>query len=398
MLFSFLSWIDNRTILGCVIILTFTFALVFQGLRRMHPDMRGSQDFSLAYFFGLIGCLLLISRGSIPNVLSIVAGNTFLFLCFAFVYRGILNFFQKSRSLLPIWIVIALAAIPLTWFSEVHNQMVPRVITISLIYALIRGLTAYELFRNAAGKTLITLFACIMSLYALSGLNRAIFTAVFGAPQDFMQHNPLQSAMLVVEIIFVSITAIFELLMLYGELLSRIEEQSHHDTVSGALNRRGIESRLGLELKRIERGGQKLSVALIDIDYFKVINDTEGHAAGDHALRKVVSSIATQLRAYDVLGRFGGDEFLLILPQTAIRDALTVAERVGNSARILTGKGPTLTLSIGLSEAVPGERAISLLARADQALYDAKRAGRNCTRVVMPDLRIPISLQPSIHP
>jgi diguanylate cyclase (GGDEF)-like protein len=168
-----------------------------------------------------------------------------------------------------------------------------------------------------------------------------------------------------------------------GELIARSRDESLKDSLSGAFNRRGIEAKLDAELKLLERNKYRLSVALIDVDYFKAINDVQGHAAGDAALRDVAEAIASHLRGRDYLGRYGGDEFLLILPNTPCSIALAVTERLNRAVtnlQLSAGTTP-LTLSIGITEAVPHDDAASLLARADKALYQAKSDGRNCRRV-----------------
>jgi diguanylate cyclase (GGDEF)-like protein len=141
---------------------------------------------------------------------------------------------------------------------------------------------------------------------------------------------------------------------------------------------------LDAELKYVQRSRHRLSVALIDVDYFKAINDIQGHAAGDAALRDVADAISSHLRGRDYLGRYGGDEFLLILPNTPCSIALSVTERLNRAVTNLhlTAGTTPLTLSIGITEAVPHDDAASLLARADKALYQAKSDGRNCRRVV----------------
>jgi diguanylate cyclase (GGDEF)-like protein len=191
-----------------------------------------------------------------------------------------------------------------------------------------------------------------------------------------MQASRFQTPSLVINLLFICIMGLFFLLMLNSELVSIVEAQSLHDHISGALNRRGIDQRLALELVRAERNGYQLAIALIDIDHFKQINDTAGHAAGDAALRQVVEVISGRLRSYDFFGRFGGDEFLLVLPQTSCEDALRIAERMKHavSGLAVSRFALPITLSIGLTFATPRETAISTLARADMALYNAKRA------------------------
>ena len=176
--------------------------------------------------------------------------------------------------------------------------------------------------------------------------------------------------------------------MLCGDLLTLVKDESERDLLCGVLNRRGIEQKLDAELKRAGRSGHGLSIALIDIDHFKAINDYAGHAAGDTALRDVVSAISGRLRAHDLLGRFGGDEFLLIFPHTSCSDALVVSTRIEQSVHELSipGAGMPLTISIGITQAGPGEIAGPLLARADKALYNAKNAGRNCCRVLLHEI------------
>jgi diguanylate cyclase (GGDEF)-like protein len=231
-----------------------------------------------------------------------------------------------------------------------------------------------------------------MAVYTLIGVARILLTLFYGSPANFLQRNVIQSSALILNVIFVCIIGLCFLLMLSGELMDVLENQSFEDLVSGALNRRGIEQKLAIELGAAKRSRMAPSIALIDIDHFKAINDTEGHAAGDDALRLVAHSISSHLRDYDYLGRYGGDEFLLILPQASYLDALKVIERVQQAIRALPALRPelTITLSIGVTQAVPFESADIILARADAALYKAKRAGRNCCQVLPPTQSVEI--------
>jgi diguanylate cyclase (GGDEF)-like protein len=246
---------------------------------------------------------------------------------------------------------------------------------------------ALELFRKSPTFTspkAMRIFAAFMSLFAAVTVNCGILTILHGAPSHALESNGAETATLMLSVISLFITGIFILLLSSGELIAASRDESQKDSLSGAFNRRGIEVKLAAELKRMQGGKQKLSIALIDVDYFKSINDIQGHAAGDAALRDVAETISTHLRGRDYLGRYGGDEFLLILPHTPCNIALGVTDRlcqaVGNLS-ILTGSIP-LTLSVGLTEAVPEDDAVTLIGRADKALYQAKSDGRNCRRVL----------------
>jgi diguanylate cyclase (GGDEF)-like protein len=210
---------------------------------------------------------------------------------------------------------------------------------------------------------------------------------IHSSPLKLLQSNAVGSATLLTGVVSLFVTGMFILFLSSSELIARSADESQKDSLSGAFNRRGIEVKLAAELKHIQRGKHKLSIALIDVDYFKSINDIQGHAAGDAALRDVAETISTHLRGRDYLGRYGGDEFLLILPQTPCSIALVVTERLCQAVSNLSlfGRNMPLTLSIGITEAVLEDDAVALIARADKALYQAKSAGRNCRRVVAAD-------------
>ena len=153
------------------------------------------------------------------------------------------------------------------------------------------------------------------------------------------------------------------------------------DELTGVFNRRGIAENLATEIARAHRQGSALSVLMIDIDNFKPINDTHGHQTGDLVLRVVVGSLQKELRDTDVLGRVGGDEFLVVLPSLERAGAVAAAERlrrgVQTSAMDLKARGINVTISIGVASYRKADDCEQLLSRADQALYVAKQKGRN---------------------
>jgi diguanylate cyclase (GGDEF)-like protein len=176
--------------------------------------------------------------------------------------------------------------------------------------------------------------------------------------------------------------------MMHAQLLA----QSRVDTKTGLLNASTWEREAAAEIARAIRTKSPLALALVDIDHFKVVNDTYGHLAGDKALRAVTDTLRTQLRAYDLAGRFGGEEFAILLPQAREPDALSVAERLRAHVAAMSvpvddndESGPVirLTISVGVA-ALSGEsrELTDMLAAADEALYHAKETGRNRTHMV----------------
>lgn len=160
-------------------------------------------------------------------------------------------------------------------------------------------------------------------------------------------------------------------------LLHRVEELARTDSLTGLLNRRELERRLAEESGRCARTGRPLSVLAVDVDRFKQINDTRGHAGGDDTLRALAAALRGALRAGDHAGRIGGDEFVIVLPETGVRESATIAERVvAGAARA------QVSVSLG-GASWPGDAPSSdaLLSTADARLYEAKNAGRGCWRV-----------------
>jgi diguanylate cyclase (GGDEF)-like protein len=170
-----------------------------------------------------------------------------------------------------------------------------------------------------------------------------------------------------------------------SELVEQLHSAATTDELTGLYNRRALEERLAAEISRSLRHQLHTSVLLLDLDRFKGINDTMGHAAGDRLLIQVAKILRQQCRALDVVGRLGGDEFLVILPMTKPSEAQVFVGRVQASLREMEKASPEFgacTLSMGVAESPRhGTTVSSLLAAADSALYKAKRAGRNTVEV-----------------
>lgn len=165
------------------------------------------------------------------------------------------------------------------------------------------------------------------------------------------------------------------------EAYRRIEELAELDELTGAYNRRCIMRMLDDELERARRSGEELSLALIDLDFFKRINDSFGHPIGDEVLRTFAITIFANIRSFDRFGRYGGEEFLLILPDTSRDDAAVLLERLRVIVADLDwsafSAGMKVTMSAGVIAMSRAEQAETALARADGALYAAKESGRN---------------------
>lgn len=171
-----------------------------------------------------------------------------------------------------------------------------------------------------------------------------------------------------------------------------LEFQASTDALTGVLNRRRMMEQIGHEIERSRRYGLQLSLCMLDIDHFKRINDSYGHLTGDRALVAVAEVLASSLRDADQIARFGGEEFLLLLPETSAQEALTLVERLRHAVAALPlfadrGEHFGVTISGGIAAYAPEtdlEHPSGMLTRADHALYEAKTSGRNCVRLAHP--------------
>ncbi len=168
----------------------------------------------------------------------------------------------------------------------------------------------------------------------------------------------------------------------YAEILQQMSHltafaELRTDPLTGVLNRRAFDDTLSSLLSQQIRYGTPLSIAMLDIDLFKRVNDEKGHLVGDRILQQLAQVLKTDLRECDVLARYGGEEFVILMPQTELGLACSAAERM----RAKVAEALPVTVSIGLAAAESGEPSTALLTRADSALYSAKHCGRNCVHL-----------------
>jgi diguanylate cyclase (GGDEF)-like protein len=170
--------------------------------------------------------------------------------------------------------------------------------------------------------------------------------------------------------------------------IAQLRELSTIDSMTGCANRPDGLERLRAELRRAQRSSQEVAILMLDLDYFKSINDRYGHACGDAVLAAIGHTLMQTLRVSDLRCRWGGEEFLVALPESGLdqakRVAMTLARRIASTVTLWDSARIQLTTSIGITIAPPGDEDIeAILARADAALYRAKADGRNCIRVVL---------------
>lgn len=177
------------------------------------------------------------------------------------------------------------------------------------------------------------------------------------------------------------------------QALAQIREIAIRDDLTGTFNRRHLMDLIMHQKAVADRGSYRFSLCMLDLDHFKRINDEYGHLIGDRALQAVAEILGQQVRVGDIVGRFGGEEFVILLSETPLQAAAETAERLRQQIEQHTvaalPEGVAITASIGVTEYLAREPIEAALSRADRALYRAKAAGRNCVRVETPPDRDP---------
>ncbi|HNP26445.1 MAG TPA: diguanylate cyclase [Nitrosomonas sp.] len=179
----------------------------------------------------------------------------------------------------------------------------------------------------------------------------------------------------------------------------QLEKLSITDGLTGLYNRNKLNQIISDQLLRFQRNKRPFAVLMIDVDYFKVLNDKLGHVTGDEILAAIADTLTQSIRSIDFAARYGGDEFIIILTETTVKEAVITAERIRSQASEIHCKAIdkiiNVTLSIGIIQSEPKDTSpITLISRADQALYEAKHAGRNQAHTISPDTEYATSLNP----
>lgn len=334
---------------------------------------------------GLIGVGL---RGSIPDIISIPLANTVSWTGYLLILFGVRSFAGRPARPLLYLLAIAAAAILLFLWNEPQG-FARRVVLIAVLVMacdvlLVReGLLLWRRERLVSGAILAALFAPTVVLFAIRGYLAAtgqLGTEMFPADNTSQWLTATGTA-------FLLLRGSALLLLAAERSRNRLVTIAQHDPLTGAMNRSGLERAMAQIAADAGKRPGRLTLLLIDIDHFKSLNDTHGHAAGDRILQLFAEAARSELRASDVLARHGGDEFVALLPHMPTKDAVRVANRIRSAfARALADwdgaplRQPTLSIGVAEGEAASDELE-TLLEQADEALYRSKRLGRDRVQV-----------------
>lgn len=376
--------LDPRTLLFALILTNTLMVLSLFVAATFKGREQGLNKWALALLLETFTWLLIAGRGVIPDELSVVLANFFKAASFAMFLAAVYQFQRRDFALWKFFVPVVLE-VAVT--GLLIDDIAGRFVWGGVIYAFQAALILHALLSDSetrkgrawrllyAGTIMILVVLTMRAVAALSGM------VDFAQPQNHLAMHWVQ----VVTFIAVMATALLGSVGFILMIKERTDREIMHlamtDSLTGVPNRRALKDQG--ELVLAQRGGRPMSLLMIDVDHFKRINDTYGHPAGDEVLCQATALMARRLRGGDVLGRYGGEEFCVIAPDTDTTGASILAEALREIIAITplqTEAGEvSITVSIGIACcSAEGRRELkSLLAEADASLYQAKQAGRN---------------------
>jgi diguanylate cyclase (GGDEF)-like protein len=328
--------------------------------------------------------------GFLAGVLSVIfpeffaprfAASSFFVLACYFYCLGIARFlnFNFNWQGLFYFLVLGITAIGYFIFFNTENGIIK--ILISFFYAIVfYSIACYLLWQRRHENFASSLYFMLVSLIfiILIFIVHSYIVMAYHV-ESLIQNKLINSNLLLAVFISAYLRNVGFIMMVAHRLYQDLREVALQDFLTNVCNRRAIHQRLEQQFNLFQRYHSNCSLIFVDIDYFKTINDNYGHETGDKVLQMVAILLKTQLRKTDTLGRWGGEEFLILLPNTRVEKALEVAEKLRNEIAKEEIAGIACTVSLGVKMLDDDDHSIDeAIKRADDALYRAKNKGRNC--------------------
>lgn len=377
---------DIRTLLVAVAFATAFCAAARFLLWRMHPRMPGLAHWAYAGVAAFLALVLIVPRTPIAGIsplalaqLSVVAG-------LILAWDGFRRFVDRPPLSPAVLVTLAAVTLALVVLAHIERSLAFRAWNNAVLIAALSTLIAYELISAAKpGQLAIRATGWAYAANAVFFLLRAITLTHGGETGNEWNPDGFAAYPLFWWLCMAVATTLGMVLMTGERLQNHLDWQASHDPLTGAFNRRAFAFLAEKALAHARRHRQPLSVLMMDLDHFKQINDQQGHHHGDAILYRFANTATRVLRGGDVFCRFGGEEFLALLPSTTAEHALIAAERIRRvfveqeaTTDTATGAQPSaVTVSIGVGELAENEDIHDVLRRADTALYRAKSLGRN---------------------
>jgi diguanylate cyclase (GGDEF)-like protein len=333
-------------------------------------------------------------RGILPDSITIIFVNLLLIIAIIFYYEGLRRFLEHATKFHPISIItIVVGFILFMYFTYQVPSVSARVLIISAITVIISALCVLELIRGIQKSWRIPGFVTIIVFagHGLYSLFRLLWT-LEESPIKLLMTAETVHALVFFSLNFLTTGSTFGFIWIVSKKLeNNLRDLAMHDQLTKILNRKGVNLFSSKEFAKVERKEIDLSIVMIDIDRFKQVNDQYGHSVGDRLLSEFAKLVQNNLRPYDILGRIGGEEFLVLLPNTNLGLAHKLADRIRKEIERTVFKIDTteiqITASFGVSICFQKTNTLEkLMPFADMALFQSKKQGRNRVSSLLPPL------------
>lgn len=373
-----MSLIDLRTVILLGGIMSGVMSLVLYALKRSYPrSVEGVGEWSAALALVFVGTALAAANGWLPDVISINLGRFLISTGLYLAYMGTQHFFGHTSRPVPWMTLITGVTAVQAWFTYVDPSYHVRLVLANMLAGYLFAVHAYLVLKQGLATLARGLTFGVLAVMALIQLMRLVTSFIWPLGNTIFDTSPHHLVYVTSLVFCVLLLSISLVLMATDRLRTELEHLATHDSLTNALTRRHMAEICDRELERCRRHGHSMALLVMDMDHFKAVNDTHGHQAGDRVLINFVAKVNALLRRPDQLGRFGGEEFMLMLPETSLDEAVLVAERI-REACFKDTELHACTVSIGVTTNRHDDDTVdSLLARADAAMYRAKAQGRN---------------------
>jgi diguanylate cyclase (GGDEF)-like protein len=375
--------LDPRTLIVAsllIAVLLGTVSLAFATIRGSSRIMGAWGRAMLLLAAGLLGLAL---RGMIPDWISIAVANTAVVAALLLALRSLRQFLGSAPRDALGWGLTAALFAYLLLYAVVWPSTVARIVAVSAALGVVAARGAMLLRRNAPEQCRLSCRFTEAVFWAVAAMTTARAIGALVAPTvDVLAPQPLNAATFLFYTAFILISTLGAMWMEIESLQGELVRSARYDSLTDLYNRGTFLTEFEREVSRSARGGPAFSLAIFDLDQFKQINDRYGHPVGDRVLKAFAEALRASIRKHDVVGRYGGEEFALLMPQTGKETAVRVADRVRRELEArgvsVDGKRIEMTVSGGIaSYGLDGQDWDALLTAADDALYEAKNAGRN---------------------
>jgi len=368
---------DPNTILLMATLMAGAMSVVLYSAHLNFPkEIRGLREWALALVLLVGGVLLFASFGKSTGLLLLA--NVVMTWGLGLTVIGTERFYNVQpswRFFHSIWLSIAGF---LGYYLWVEPDFIIRVAISSLLVFALHARVIYVVYRHGDWHFSTLFFVGLVIVEAIIVGTRGIFALTGGSDVNLLGTGTFAALYLATAHFMTLMMTVGFMTVCTRRLQITLERRSTLDPLTLTLNRRGFADIYAKEHALMRREGTFMTMLNIDIDYFKKINDSYGHATGDRVLVDMAQVIAKALRASDHVARFGGEEFVVLLPATGLDRALHIAERIQTALRSTRDGVPPYTVSIGVACQVSAEESLdSILSRADKALYCAKDNGRD---------------------